>query len=896
MALSGSFGTNFSGGYRLQIDWYATQNIANNTSTVRADLYLISLGSSWTISSSASKNVSLTVNGNFSGNSLSGLAGLSGNQKKFIFWHEVVVPHNTDGTKSLDIRGVLDIKVSLNNSWVESVNTSQTVTLDTIPRKSTLTSTPSMTAGYNLAVSINRASSNFQHVCIFYVKDTAGAWQTIKQINPVETSANFDFTDAENEKIFQALGRRKTCESSVRVQTYNYGTYDLGYNDYYGTVTNDGGGVVTFNSFNIGDRLPINISNNPKLKHTVKFYFGGTLIKTLNNVNAGASNVDWSASEINAMLAKIPNSTSGSGEAYVTSYWGSTQVWSDIASGYTAYTGSKARPPIFSGGFTYKDTNGTTTGITGNNQYVIQNKSTVSVELLIANRATAQDYATMKEYIATLNGVEVRVPHSDTATMTFNFGTVSAGANSTLTVKAVDSRGFITATTKTVNILPYQNPTITSDVTRRNNFETPTTIPCSGTMSDLNVAGSKKNAVTSVQYRYKETIGGTFVAWKNFAFTSTAPTYSTTTITENLDNTKAWTLEIKVVDKLGTTTVTRTVTAGSPIFFIDWEKKTLGINKFPTSASNALEIAGHVDVDGQIKLKASQYISSGAGLQLNNSDISGANCIYFGDETTGGEGLNFPLTGKSGSINSADYDTLAMLDGQLRINDKSIFTVFAGTSNFRLTGDMYSSATGGVIIDVWGNIKGQPTAVASNTWSIKDADDRVKFLTPIGKGATGSTDIHAHTGGIKLYHNNINSWNFWQSGGGAYCHMDMGGGRFKWNGDNATFEFLGINGGWAKVYGDWNSSSTRAVKKNIEVYDDSALTLINSAPTYQYHYLNDEDNRKKRLGLIVEESPHTVVSDDEKSIEMYSMTTLLWKAVQELSAKVDNLEKRITMR
>lgn len=45
MALSGTINKDFGGGYRIQIEWTATQNISANTSTITAKFYLISLGS-----------------------------------------------------------------------------------------------------------------------------------------------------------------------------------------------------------------------------------------------------------------------------------------------------------------------------------------------------------------------------------------------------------------------------------------------------------------------------------------------------------------------------------------------------------------------------------------------------------------------------------------------------------------------------------------------------------------------------------------------------------------------------------------------------------------------------------------------------------------------------------
>uniref|UniRef100_A0AB39C706 Tail fiber protein n=1 Tax=Bacillus phage KoopaTroopa TaxID=3234046 RepID=A0AB39C706_9CAUD len=905
MALSGSFGTDFSGGYRLQVDWSATQDIANNTSTVMSRLYLISKGSSWTINSSASKYVELNIYtgaNNVSSNTIGGLASLGGNQKKEIFWHQITVNHDSDGSKGITIFGIFDINVTLNGSYVGRVSTSSYIQLDTIPRSSTLTTAPDITAGRDHTFSINRYSSEFDHKVRLYVNEVL-----ISELNGQTTGGTFQFSDAQVYTMYQQLNKSTSKSCRINLQTFRYGTY-IGENNYYGTCYNWGGGVVTFNTFNFGDNLNINISGHPKMKHTVKFYFDGTLIKTLTNMPTGGSTVTWTPSEVNAMLAEIPNGMGGSGEAIVTSYWvnggSSIGVWADIASGYWANAGSKARPPKFTGNFTYRDTLTTginTVGITGNNQYIIQGKSTVLVELLTANKAESQDSATMSEYVATLNGVERRAPFSATGTVTFDFGTVSAGSNSTLTVKAVDSRGLSTPMSKIVNIIPYSLPTVTADVVRRNNFETSTTIPCSGTMSDLNVGGTKKNAVSSIQLRYKETIGGTFTSWENFVFASTVPTYSCTTLTKNLDNTKAWTLEIKVTDKLGTTTVTRTVSAGSPIFFIDWEKKTLGINKFPTSANNALEIAGHLDVDGIVRVKQDQWVSSGGahGLDMRNSDIKGANAIYFNDDSSASdEGINFLKTGKAvGSTNIADYDNFCIVDGAMKWNGQNILYQFTGTGNIRFGGDFYSQNSGGIWFDQFGNIKGQPNAGAGNSWSLKDADGRNRFLTYIGKGSTGSTEISAYTSGIDLYQDGYKVAMFYSSNYGINRILQLGDGSglMKWQASAGRFEFRRSDDmDWCKLSGTWVDPSSRSYKKNIELYEESAIDIIMNASPVTYHFKSQDDTEKKRVGLIAEDAPYIVQADEDGTgIDTYGMVTVSWKGIQENTLDIRDLHKEV---
>ena len=84
MALSGSFGNTWRKGYRVQLDWEATQNIANNTTTVTAKIYLMSLGSAYTITgSSSNKPAYISIDGTeYTHENLN--TNLSANQKKLM--------------------------------------------------------------------------------------------------------------------------------------------------------------------------------------------------------------------------------------------------------------------------------------------------------------------------------------------------------------------------------------------------------------------------------------------------------------------------------------------------------------------------------------------------------------------------------------------------------------------------------------------------------------------------------------------------------------------------------------------------------------------------------------------------------------------------------------------
>lgn len=85
-------------------------------------------------------------------------------------------------------------------------------------------------------------------------------------------------------------------------------------------------------------------------------------------------------------------------------------------------------------------------------------------------------------------------------------------------------------------------------------------------------------------------------------------------------------------------------------------------------------------------------------------------------------------------------------------------------------------------------------------------------------------------------------------------------------------------------------------KKNIEKYNKSALNEINNTDIYYYNYKEDEEKCKKRIGAIIGKDyncSNEIIGKEGKGIDLYSMISLSFKAVQELYQKVEQLEKII---
>ena len=90
-------------------------------------------------------------------------------------------------------------------------------------------------------------------------------------------------------------------------------------------------------------------------------------------------------------------------------------------------------------------------------------------------------------------------------------------------------------------------------------------------------------------------------------------------------------------------------------------------------------------------------------------------------------------------------------------------------------------------------------------------------------------------------------------------------------------------------------TSARELKKNIEPFScplgQTAIEKVVSTPVYKYNYIDDENTDWKYTGVIIDEAPAEIVNMDGKHINIYSMVSVLWKAVQEQQKEIDRLKK-----
>ncbi|ARQ95007.1 intramolecular chaperone-containing tail fiber protein [Bacillus phage Flapjack] len=885
---SGSFNVTTSNRYVLgTVNWSSTPNTGGNYSEVYVEMRFSRTNTGYTTYGNGT--FGLYVDGQQAVNTTSFSFTYNSNTLVVSGWFRV--NHNSDGSKNLRIgaSGYTDV-FSINDAVAY-------VDLDRIPRASTLSSNVSWTAGLeNLPITINRASSAFDHIVSIDVYTPNNNWAAIAWRSSVGDSTTFTFTTEENTILYQAIGGWEDRPARVRVQTWYNGNV-IGETTKEGRVYGATPATPVLSDFDIGTKsVPVMLDYYyAQFSYTYEFYFG-----SFKKVFTGVSknfNMTFTDDEVKQMYQQVPNQKLGQARVWASTKYNGVEINDGAPKDQNRYITLRVvnSEPTYDGGFTYADINTNTKALTNNDQYIIQGKSTVQVKLPVAKKAVAKNYATITRYEVAVNGAVQSINYSDTSDLTLNFGVVDVSTNATIVVSAIDSRGFRTSASSTILILPYALPSYNFVAERVNNFETTTNLKVVGFASPLSINSVNKNLIKSSKFKYRQVGVTTWSGEADLPLTG-FPNFTASNKTVELDNTKAWEVSLTITDVLGSVTSVSTVAVGTPIMFIDTAKKSIGVNKFP-SGNNALEIAGNLDVDGVITAKANQWVAQGKySYDARNSDLFGVCALYFQTAAQNkDQGLNFLKSGRPArSMNQADYDSLSLLDNNLKINNKSIFAVFDQTSNIRLIGDMYSYASGGAIWDVWGNIKGQPTAGAGNTWSIKDADDRVRFMCGIGKGTTSSTEYKSYGGGHRFHFEDVLVASIWQQGGYQYI-FKLGNGILQHI--NGGFEFKNSdNTGWGNVYGNWVAPSSESYKKDISVFDDSALSYINSVKPVRYQYNEQSEKDPYTLGLIAEESPDLILSSNGKGINSYSMMTLLWKAVQELDGKVENINRRITLR
>ena len=544
---SGSFNLSRTGSTSSYItfkcSWSSTPNASTNKSTVTVTV-TASKASNSTADTYGNQSTQVTVGSSSQSNS--GSFRLSPSKTVTLFSKTFTVAHNADGTKSVKI------SVSVGGNVIYA-NGSQTVTLDKIPRYATVNQ---YCWDYTETTATIDWESDAVVDYIWYSINNGSSWTGINVADGTSGEYTITGLNANTTYNIKTRVRRKdsqltTDSSALSVKTYAY--------PYANSMPN----------FTIGDTLTIGLYNPLGRQVTVNI-LGADGSQVSNDTTYGTSIKGYAGSGVvNALYASIPNAQSGTYKVKVT--YGA-QVSTKTGGTYKV-NANVCSPSI--GSVAYQDTNSQTVALTGNNQDIVRNQSTVQYS---ASGLTAKNSAFVSSCSVTVNGANVALTVSGSSASGTG-GVIDSGMSIEATFTVTDSRGLTGTKTITVNMLDWSVPSAIITLQRQNNFYTATDLTVDANIAYIN----GNNQVTITYQATKEGDSSPSVS---------GSVQDNVTSVIQLDNNYAWTVVVTLVDSLGgRTSYSRWISRGMPIIYFDRLKSSVGINCFPQD-EESLEVSG----------------------------------------------------------------------------------------------------------------------------------------------------------------------------------------------------------------------------------------------------------------------------------------------------------------
>lgn len=546
MATSGSFNTTSREGRYLTFSWSVkSQDTANNKTTI-----------SWTLKGGGTSGY--VYCGDFEV-TIDGTKVYSNDTRREVYNTTTIasgtrtITHSADGTKTL----TASVKASIytytqdrtgNGSWA----------LPTIARTPTVT--VSNTAKTETSITM-KWSSNLTCNRVRYRTSTnsGSSWSSWTSKTVSAKSGSYTISGLTANTSYTIQTELRSSESSLTntanktVKTYAWP---------YASITD----------FNIIDGMKVTIVN--PLEHTVtlRIYAQDTLIETWE----GAYTYDFDTEFESVLLALIKDRMTGS--------WYCTVEYGDHTTTSATKTFSAAGYNPTINVIRYADTNAAAQAIIQDNQKILQN---ISDPLITATGSGLFGATLASGSIEILGVTKQMVKTSDTAVAGVG-GTINSATDVTAKVTVTDSRGNSSSQTITITMVEYTLPSAIISLARQNNYYSDTDITV-----DANVMDFPGNAPT-ITAQWKEEGAA---SWED-----SATLQDNVQATLNLNNEKAWTVQVTVTDSFGgSTSYNLYVGIGLPILYIDRMLRAVSINSFPEAGQTF--VVNGVDILGVLKPK-----------------------------------------------------------------------------------------------------------------------------------------------------------------------------------------------------------------------------------------------------------------------------------------------------
>ena len=541
----------------------------------------------------------------------------------------IVINHNANGTKSINVQATCEWYAD-GSIYIDSAWQGFDITLTALDRAAPTVSVSTS----NVGVSSFTVSGSSNVVCDRwdYSINNGSSWTNFSTTSG--TSASTTITGLSPNTTYNTKVRARKTSNQVYGTSSTTSPKTLG-----NAILNS---VNTMTVDNSTAQIVLNATIYvPSYTHSIAIKNGNTTVLTLTGVTLsnGSNTITLTAAQRSTILTHMALIKTFTATYVLTTYSGSTQIGSSSSKTATVQTTSANSAPTFTG-FTYHDNNSAVVSVTGNNQIMVQNASTVRIN---ATAATAKNGASISSYSVSFGNLS-----TSSSSTTITMGTITTSGTVTMTVTAIDSRGYSTSRSTNVTVIAYSKIAFTSSTIRRvNEVENTIQLSFAGNRKAIVVGGIDKNGIMVCQYRYKKTSDSSYGSYVdilssvttsglNFSFSNNALV--------NLDSNYSWNVQVYIQDKLTTDTLNLIVGQGIPL--MAFRNKKVGINVLNPTYN--LDVGGTFAVSGDIYHKGSKsttntihFIDNTADAYGNGIRIGGGGCTIIG----GGESASTAESG-----------------------------------------------------------------------------------------------------------------------------------------------------------------------------------------------------------------------------------------------------------
>ena len=512
-------------------------------------------------------------------------------------WH--TVSNKTSGTTPF----YFTVKDTQNASWCNY--TSGTYQLDVAPAYTSITGF-SVGALSETSVRFNWSAANTVDY-VWYSTNNGSSWTGVDVADGTSGSFDVGGLAANTGYNFKIRVRRKDSQLTTDSGAYYATTYAYPY-------------LTSVPEFTVGNSLNIGIYNPLGRSCTISLIgdngvehngdtITGTTISPFNNDS-------WK----NIWYSTLPSKTQGTYKARLVCSTGNVNQVSSAVK-YYLDTSDSGFKPAFTANEIINVVNTANTAIAGSNKF-IKNHNSLSgvIKPMTAKRSARGSY-----YNVSTSGLSTVKKDYSSSNINFVLGNMSTN---TFNVTAVDSRGFTTTVSKTIDLVDYNNPGVmTSKITRQNGIGTKAVLAFTGVYTNW-TGLLKTNSIKSI--RYKIGASGT---WKSLPSNATLTSSNGVwTLNAVLDDTFATTsqydLYLEIKDLLETVVVgAYTISTADAFIWKDLANKRIGINKKPTQA---LDVSGNIQCNYLYGKLTPQYFQDaiyGTAGSVNLYDRMYLDCI-----------------------------------------------------------------------------------------------------------------------------------------------------------------------------------------------------------------------------------------------------------------------------